>query len=164
MSPSVICDKYAFLVDLIQEIDSNGMGSPVSDFTDENFEEELAEACEENMDSMFCSSSYPAFDDPTNDKYLDIAKYGIVDVKGDDSLGRKIIVVYAYKLPPVKQIDHSRFLRYEVYVVMGMFCFHLWWYCYDVLLASTVLLSFVLQLALLMCVSMHYENNSLLGT
>lgn len=87
------------------------MGSPVSDFTDENFEEELAEACEENLDSMFCSSSYPAFDDPTNDKYLDIAKYGIVDVKGDDSLGRKIIVLYAYKLPPVKQIDHSRFLR-----------------------------------------------------
>lgn len=104
---------YALAVDLIQEIDSNGMGSPVSDFTDENFEEELAEACEENMDSMFCSSSYPAFDDPATDKYLDIAKYGIVDVKGDDSLGRKIIVVYAYKLPPVKQIDHSRFLRYK---------------------------------------------------
>lgn len=75
------------------------------------FEEELAEACEENMDSMFCSSSYPAVDAPMDEKFSDIEAYGIVDVKGDDSFGRKIIVVYAYKLPPIKYIDHSRFLR-----------------------------------------------------
>lgn len=110
-----------FTVDLIQEIESNGMGSPVPDFIDENFEEELAEACEENMDSMFCSSSYPAVDDPASDKYLDISKYGIVDVKGDDAFGRKIIVVYACKLPPVKQIDHTRFLRYCIFESLN-FC------------------------------------------
>lgn len=96
---------------MIQEIDSNGMmGSPVQDFIDENFEEELAEACEENLDSMlYCS--YPAVDAPTDDRFVDISKYGIVDVKGDDLYGRKIIVVYACKLPPVKQIDHARLLR-----------------------------------------------------
>lgn len=91
------------------DMGSNGMGSPVSDFTDENFEEELAEACEEGLDSLIYMS-YPEVDD-TGDKFLDIAKYGIVDVKGDDSLGRKVIVVYACKLPLVKEIDHSRFLR-----------------------------------------------------
>lgn len=105
--------KHTFLlVDLIQEIDSNGiMGSPVPGFTDENFEDELAEACEENLDSMLYSSSYPAVDASTDDRFLDISKYGIVDVKGDDLFGRKIIVVYACKLPPIKQIDHARLLR-----------------------------------------------------
>lgn len=88
------------------------MGSPVFHFTDENFEEELTEACEENLDSMLYSFSYPAVDAPAADRFLDISKYGIVDVKGDDLFGRKIIVVYACKLPPVKQIDHSRLLRY----------------------------------------------------
>lgn len=28
------------------------MGSPIVDFTDDNFEEELADACEENLDSL----------------------------------------------------------------------------------------------------------------
>lgn len=96
----------------MQEIDGNGiMGSPVPDFTDENFEEELAEACEETMDSMLYPFSYPAVDAAADDRYSDISKYGIVDVKGDDLFGRKIIVVYACKLPPVKQIDHARLLR-----------------------------------------------------
>lgn len=35
------------------------MASPVADFTDDNYEEELAEACEDNFDSLFTSSSYP---------------------------------------------------------------------------------------------------------
>lgn len=97
---------------MIQELDSNELGSPVSDFTDENFEEELAEVAEESMDSLaFCPSSYPPVDDPNSDKFLDIAQYGIVDVKGDDSVGRKIIVVYACKLPPVIKMDHQRFLE-----------------------------------------------------
>lgn len=85
------------------------MGSPVSSFTDENFEEELAEACEEGFDSLIYTS-YPEVGD-SSDKFFDVAKYGIVDVKGDDALGRKVIVVYACKLPLAKEIDHSRFLR-----------------------------------------------------
>ncbi|XP_018318787.1 rho GTPase-activating protein 1 [Agrilus planipennis] len=102
-------DALASAVDLINEIETNGVGSPVSDFTDENFEEELAEACEECFDSLLYTS-YPEVD--SSDKFMDIARYNIVDVKGDDALGRKVIVVYACKLPPVKEIDHGRFLRY----------------------------------------------------
>lgn len=100
-------------------MESNGMGSPVSDFTEDNFEEELAEACEEGYDSIFCSTSYPVVGDVLQPpkQYLDIAKYGIVDVKGDDSDGRKIIVVYAFKLPPIKEIDHTLLLGYLKYTL-----------------------------------------------
>lgn len=100
--------------ELIQ-IESNGMGSPIANFIDDNFEEELADACEENFDSlMFCSTSYPEVGDTPPDKFSDISRYGIVDVKGDDVDGRKIIVVYACRIPPVKEIDHTILLRYEL--------------------------------------------------
>lgn len=87
--------------------------SPVDDFPEENFDE-LVEACEENSYSLMYCPSYPAVDDSAVDKYADIAKYGIVDVKGDDAVGRKIIVVYACKLPPVKECNHSLLLRYAL--------------------------------------------------
>lgn len=88
------------------------MSSPIADFIDDNFEEELAEACEENFDSlMFCSTSYPEVGDTPPEKFSEISRYGIVDVKGDDADGRKIIVVYACRIPPVKEIDHSILLR-----------------------------------------------------
>lgn len=94
------------------QVESNSMGSPISDFTDDNFEEELAEACEENLDSlMFCSTSYPEVGDTAPEKFSEISRYGIVDVKGDDSDGRKIIVVYACKLPQIKEIDHTLLLK-----------------------------------------------------
>lgn len=99
-------------VELIQEIESNGMESPVSDFTDDNFEEQLSQApdsCVGGLDSL----SYPAVDGDTipSDNYSDIARYGIVDVVGDDTLGRRVIVVYACKLPSNKELDHMRFLQ-----------------------------------------------------
>lgn len=89
------------------------MGSPIADFSDENFEKELADACEENYDSLFCSNSYPEVGDTPPEKFADISQYGIVDVKGDDTDGRKIIVVYACRIPPVREIDHSILLRYS---------------------------------------------------
>ncbi|KAG5879161.1 hypothetical protein JTB14_029963 [Gonioctena quinquepunctata] len=110
-------DVLAQTVDLLR-IESNNMGSPMSDFTDDDFEEELAEACEENMDSlMFCSTSYPEVGDTPPEKFTELARLGIVDVKGDDSDGRKVIVVYACKLPPVKEIDHSLLLSYLKYTL-----------------------------------------------
>jgi Rho GTPase-activating protein 1 len=36
----------------------------------------------------------------------------VVDVVGDDAVGRKIIVVSACKLPSNKEVDHPRLLRY----------------------------------------------------
>ncbi|KAL3276255.1 hypothetical protein HHI36_020970 [Cryptolaemus montrouzieri] len=109
-SPDEIAQSIEFI-----EIESNAT-SPIEDFPEENFEE-LAEACEENSYSLMYCPSYPAVDDSTIDKYADIAKYGIVDVKGDDSVGRKIIVVYACKLPPVKEINHSLLLSYLIYTL-----------------------------------------------
>lgn len=41
-----------------------------------------------------------------------MAKYGVVDVVGDDAVGRKIIVVSACKLPSNKEVDHPRLLRF----------------------------------------------------
>ncbi|KAJ8962980.1 hypothetical protein NQ317_009027 [Molorchus minor] len=109
-------DIIAHTVDLIN-VESNSMGSPISDFTEDNFEEELAEACEENFDSLFCSTSYPEVGDTPPEKFVEIARHGIVDVKGDDSDGRKVIVVYACKLPPIKEIDHPLLLSYLKYTL-----------------------------------------------
>jgi len=50
-------------------------------------------------------------EETSTDKFSEIAQYNIVDVKGDDSIGRKVIVLYACRLPPIKDIDHGRFLR-----------------------------------------------------
>lgn len=87
------------------------MDSPVSDFTDDNFEEQLSSAPQvcAGIDSL----SYPAVDDESEpcDLYEDIARFGIVDVVGDDTLGRRVIVVYACKLPSNKEMDHTRFLQ-----------------------------------------------------
>ena len=47
--------------------------------------------------------------------YSDIAPLGIVEVVGDDSAGRKVIVVSACKLPPVNRegaFNHAKLLRY----------------------------------------------------
>lgn len=87
------------------------MGSPIVDFTDDNFEEELADACEENLDSFAYSPSYPEVGDSSTNKFCEVDRYKIVDVKGDDSAGRKIIVVYACRLPPIAKIDHALFLK-----------------------------------------------------
>lgn len=98
------------LAELIQ-MESNGINSPIPDFTDDNFEEELADPSEENLDSLMYSPSYPEVDDSPTSKFSEIDKYKIVDVKGDDSAGRKIIVVYAHRLPPIADINHSLFLK-----------------------------------------------------
>lgn len=99
------------------------MESPVSDGTiEENFEEELVNAptLAAGMDSL----SYPFLDedDPEDEEdFSDVSRYGIVDVVGDDTVGRKIIVVSACKLPSNKELDHTRLLRYVIHalVVIG---------------------------------------------
>lgn len=47
----------------------------------------------------------------STEQYSEISKYNIVDVKGDDAEGRKVIVLYACRLPPVREIDHGLFLK-----------------------------------------------------
>lgn len=48
-----------------------------------------------------------------DEDFSDVATYGVVDVVGDDAVGRKIIVISACKLPSNKEVDHPRLLRYE---------------------------------------------------
>ncbi|CAG0881552.1 unnamed protein product [Darwinula stevensoni] len=52
-----------------------------------------------------------------SEDFGDIAKYGIVEVVGDDTYGRKVIVVSACKLPSNKVLDHERFLRYLLHTL-----------------------------------------------
>ncbi|XP_043463176.1 rho GTPase-activating protein 1 [Leptopilina heterotoma] len=106
---------------LEQSLDLNASGvgtsidyleSPVSDGTiEENFEEALVDA-----PVIETAADLAALDRELADEedYLDISKHGIVEVVGDDSAGRKIIVVSACKLPPVNReaFNHAKFLRY----------------------------------------------------
>ncbi|KAK6028806.1 RhoGAP domain protein [Ostertagia ostertagi] len=51
--------------------------------------------------------------DPFEEDFSTIARYEIVEVIADgDRVGRPIIVIYAYRLPPSKSIDHAQLLRY----------------------------------------------------
>ncbi|KAK5982146.1 rho GTPase-activating protein 8 [Trichostrongylus colubriformis] len=51
--------------------------------------------------------------DPFEEDFSAIATHEIVEVIADgDRVGRPIIVIYAYRLPPSKSIDHAQLLRY----------------------------------------------------
>ncbi|XGW12082.1 hypothetical protein V3C99_013061 [Haemonchus contortus] len=51
--------------------------------------------------------------DPFEEDFSTIATHEIVEVIADgDRVGRPIIVIYAYRLPPSKSIDHAKLLRY----------------------------------------------------
>ncbi|XP_012062217.1 PREDICTED: rho GTPase-activating protein 8-like, partial [Atta cephalotes] len=88
------------------------MESPVSDGTiEENFEEALVDApVIESADDLAALDGELA----DEEDYLDISRHGIVEVVGDDSAGRKIIVVSACKLPPIgkETFNHAKLLRY----------------------------------------------------
>lgn len=94
------------------DVESNGMGSPVSDFTDENFDELL------NGPASFSSLVIDTYPEVDGVDFNEIARYGIVDVKGDDSDGRKVIVVYACKLPPTDKINHNKFLEWVKFLFL----------------------------------------------
>ncbi|EFN74694.1 Rho GTPase-activating protein 1 [Camponotus floridanus] len=91
--------------------------SPVSDGTiEENFEEALVDA-----PVIESAEDLAALDGELADEedYFDISKYGIVEVVGDDSAGRKIIVVSACKLPSIgKEVfNHAKLLRYLMHTL-----------------------------------------------
>ncbi|KMQ91457.1 rho gtpase-activating protein 1 [Lasius niger] len=110
--------------------------SPVSDGTiEENFEEALGIAVDNKFIMsmpkicvhsetlyykeylyLWIAEDLAALDRELADEedYFDISKHGIVEVVGDDSAGRKIIVVSACKLPPIgKEVfNHAKLLRY----------------------------------------------------
>lgn len=80
--------------------------TPMSDGTiEENFEEVLGSP------SLLADAT--DISSPSLDDFADVAKYGIVDVVGDDTYGRKVIVVSACQLPSNKELDPNRLLRYH---------------------------------------------------
>uniref|UniRef100_A0A2S2NK08 Rho GTPase-activating protein n=1 Tax=Schizaphis graminum TaxID=13262 RepID=A0A2S2NK08_SCHGA len=101
------------------------MESPVSDGTiEENFEEELVNAPQvEGLTSVIDTATGNLLDDleaddsKEDEDFSDVAECGVVDVVGDDAVGRKIIVVSACKLPSNKEVDHPRLLRYLMYTL-----------------------------------------------
>ncbi|XP_078663300.1 rho GTPase-activating protein 8-like isoform X1 [Branchiostoma floridae x Branchiostoma belcheri] len=44
--------------------------------------------------------------------FSDVAKHSIVELAGDDSYGRKVIIFSCCRLPPSKELDHQRLLGY----------------------------------------------------
>lgn len=84
--------------------------SPVSDGTiEENFEEELVNAPLSGPYSII--QSVTNYDNEEEEDFSDVSQYGIVEVVGDDTYGRKIITVTACKLPNNSQLNHQRLLR-----------------------------------------------------
>ncbi|KAJ6220837.1 hypothetical protein RDWZM_006649 [Blomia tropicalis] len=81
---------------------------------EENFEEELREQY----------SSLPPLDpaldltlsngplDSELENFDDIAEHGIVGVAGDDMFARKVVTIYACRLPSNKTFNYAKFLRY----------------------------------------------------
>nr|CAD7593046.1 unnamed protein product [Timema genevievae] len=106
--------------DLGEKIEVSGLDyleSPVSDGTiEENFEEELVNAPIVPTGEDSLTYTFPD-DEESEEDYKDVAKYGIVEVVGDDTYGRKVIVVSACKLPGNKELDHGLLLRYLMYTL-----------------------------------------------
>ncbi|KAK8757430.1 hypothetical protein V5799_004938 [Amblyomma americanum] len=49
--------------------------------------------------------------------FTDVECHGIVDIAGDDAYGRNVIVISACRLPPHKELDHPKFLRYLMHTL-----------------------------------------------
>nr|XP_027203786.1 rho GTPase-activating protein 1-like [Dermatophagoides pteronyssinus] len=82
---------------------------------DELLEENFEEALREQYTSL--PPLDPAFDlalsgGDCDENFDDITKHGIVGVAGDDKFARKIITIYACRLPSNKTFNYAKFLRY----------------------------------------------------
>ncbi|OTF75168.1 hypothetical protein BLA29_011046 [Euroglyphus maynei] len=81
---------------------------------DELLEENFEEALREQYTSL--PPLDPAFDlalsgGDCDENFDDITKHGIVGVAGDDKFARKIITIYACRLPSNKTFNYGKFLR-----------------------------------------------------
>ncbi|CAH2034985.1 unnamed protein product, partial [Iphiclides podalirius] len=76
---------------------------------EENFEEELAHAPEVYAEIATSSLDYDCF--------AELSRNGVVDVVGDDEIGRRIIVVSACRLPSSKDLHPDKLLRYLMFTL-----------------------------------------------
>lgn len=56
-------------------------------------------------------------DDFGDDDFSDIAQHNCVEVAGDDLFGRRIITIYACRLPSETKLHHLRLLKYIMYTL-----------------------------------------------
>lgn len=69
-------------------------------------------------DSTFIDGEEFRLDDNfENDDFSDIAKHNCVEVAGDDHFGRRIITIYACRLPSDTKIHHLRLLKYIMFTL-----------------------------------------------
>ncbi|XP_053623978.1 rho GTPase-activating protein 1-like [Plodia interpunctella] len=91
------------------DISDDFLNHSASDGTiEENFEEELARAPESYAEIAQSS---------LEDSFAELNGTGLVDVVGDDEIGRRIIVVSACRLPPSKDLHPDRLLRYLMFTL-----------------------------------------------
>ncbi|VDL19310.1 unnamed protein product [Hymenolepis diminuta] len=83
-----------------EEDDSLDMMSP-KEFVEEDYEAELGTAARE-------VTAQEALDV----EYQDIARMGVIQVAGDDRLGRKVVVFSACRLPDYDKVDYQRLYDY----------------------------------------------------
>lgn len=97
----------------------NYLESP-DELMEENFEEALGEAMdgrmdEQRLDQLLTQNSVgnnvSASSELTDEDLQTFARYGIIEMAGDDMFGRKIITIYACRLPPANAIDHQKLLK-----------------------------------------------------
>ncbi|XP_074599414.1 rho GTPase activating protein at 68F [Brevipalpus obovatus] len=79
---------------------------------EENFEEAFRDAMMNSDDLGEISKEVRPEED-----FSDIAKYGVVEVAGDDYYGCKIVTIYAIKLPAKKTLDFNRLLKYLMFTL-----------------------------------------------
>jgi len=77
-------------------------------------EDEGEEEEEEDYDEQLMSELY---DYDLEDDFSDIAQYNCVEVAGDDFFGRRIITIYACRLPDANKVHHLRLLKYIMYTL-----------------------------------------------
>lgn len=75
---------------------------------EENFEEELARAPE-----VYAEIS-GSLDDET---FAELTNTGLIEVVGDDAIGRRIVIVSACRLPPSKDMHPDKLLRYIMFTL-----------------------------------------------
>ncbi|XP_048006521.1 rho GTPase-activating protein 1 [Leguminivora glycinivorella] len=87
------------------DIPDNLLKRSASDGTiEENFEEELATKLEEIYTEIAATT--------LDDTFTELDDSGLVEVVGDDAIGRRIIVVSACRLPSNKELPPDRLLKY----------------------------------------------------
>lgn len=90
------------------DIPDNYLHRSGSDGTiEENFEEELARAPEVYTEITLC----------TEESFAELNGTGVVEIVGDDEVGRRIIVVSACRLPPSKDLHPDKLLRYLMFTL-----------------------------------------------